>query len=550
MLPGRASVSRRRKLEARDAVVRQALRNPDLRQVLAAYLLFNVAEWATWIALLVWGYGVGGVGGASAIALVQLVPGALLAAPAASLVGRHLRRRALAVGYATQAVGYLAVGVALLTDAHVGVVGLAAAAVSVAVTLTRPTHHALLPEISRTTGDLTVGNAASGSLEAIAAFLGPLASGLLLAVWGAGGVLVAMSGTAVVAALLTARLAIRASRPGVVRRATTSRRTRALRTVLRDPAARLMLVLITAENVLVGMMDILLVVLALDVLGMSDAGPGILNSAIGVGGLVGAALTFVLVGRARLAGPLVLAAVCAGVAFALAGQTGLPLIAMVFVAASGAGKLFYDVTSRTFTQRLLPDHLLTPTFGLQESFAMAGIALGTLAAPFLVDSVGAQAAFVVAGCFLPLTALVSYRALRRLDAGSAVPLDVLALLVRVPILAVLPARILERLARDAIEQEAPAGADIVRQGDVGARFYVIASGRARVDIDGTEIRELGPGDWFGEIALLRDVPRTASVTALTAVILWGLDRESFLPSVAATSSAVEMADSYGRDHYA
>jgi Na+/melibiose symporter-like transporter len=93
-------VSRRRNLEARGAVVRQALRNPDLRRVLVAYLLFNVAEWASWIALLVWGYGVGGVGGASAIALVQLVPGALLAAPAASLVGRHLGRRALAVGYA------------------------------------------------------------------------------------------------------------------------------------------------------------------------------------------------------------------------------------------------------------------------------------------------------------------------------------------------------------------------------------------------------------------------------------------------------------------
>ncbi len=542
-------MSRRRNLEARGAVVRQALRNPDLRRVLIAYLLFNVAEWASWIALLVWGYGVAGVGGASAIALVQLVPAALLAAPAASLVGRHLGRRALAAGYAAQAVGYLAVAGALLADAPVGVVGLAAAAVSVAITLTRPTHHALLPQISRTTGDLTVGNAASGSLEAIAAFLGALAGGLLLAASGAGGVLVAMSGTVGVAALLTVRLAVGASGP-VVRRSATSGRTRALRTVLRDPAARLMLVLITAENVLVGMMDILLVVLALDVLGMSDAGPGILNSAIGVGGIIGAALTFVLVGRARLAGPLVLAAGCAGVAFALAGQTGLPVIAMVFVAVSGAGKLFYDVTSRTFTQRLLPDHLLTPTFGLQESFAMIGIALGTLAAPFLVDSVGAQAAFVVAGCFLPLTALVSYRSLRRLDAGSAVPLEVLALLERVPILAVLPARILERLARDATEQEAPAGADIVRQGDVGARFYVIASGRARVDIDGTEIRELGPGDWFGEIALLRDVPRTASVTALTAVTLWGLDRESFLPSVAATSSAVEMADSYGRDHYA
>jgi hypothetical protein len=542
-------VSRPGRGGARGAAVRQALRNPDLRRVLAAYLLFNVAEWAGWIALLVWGYGVDGVRGASAIALVQLVPAALLAAPAASLVGRRALGRSLPLAYVAQGVGYLAVGAVLLVDASVVVVSLTAATLAVTVTLTRPTHHALLPEISRTTGDLTVGNAASGSLEAFAAFLGPLASALVLAVWGPGGVLVVMGGCSVVAALLTARLAIASSRRVVVRRAAAGRRTRALGTVLRNPAARLMSVLITAEYVLIGMMDILLVVLALDVLGMSDAGPGILNSAIGVGGLIGAAATFVLVGRSRLAGPLVLAALCTGAAFALAGQTGLPVLAMVFVAVSGAGKLFYDVASRTFTQRLLPDHLLTATFGLQEAFTMTGIALGTLAAPALVNTVGADVAFLVAGCLLPLTALASYRSLRRLDAGTDVPRDVLALLMRVPILAVLPSRIVERLARDAVRREVPAGADIVRQGDVGTRFYVIASGRVRVDIDGARVRELGEGDWFGEIALLRDVPRTASVSALTDVTLWSLDRESFLHSVTAATGSSDVADTYIRDNY-
>jgi hypothetical protein len=537
------------RLHARSAVVRQALRNPDLRRVLVAFLLFNVAEWGTWIALLVWGYGVGGVGGASAIALVQLVPAAVLAAPAASFVGRRLGVRALAAGYAAQAVGYLAVGVSLLLEAPVAVVGSAAAAVSVAVALTRPTHHALLPRISRTTGDLTVGNAASGSLEAVATFVGPLTSGLLLAVAGAGGVLVVLSSCGLVGALLTARLSVTRASRVVLRHAPPTERTRALRTVLRNPAARLMLLLIAAENVLVGMMDILLVVLALEVLMMSDSGLGILNSAIGVGGLVGAVLTFALVGRPRLAGLLVLAAVCAGSAFALAGLSGLPLIAMAFVAVTGAGKIFYDVVSRTFTQRLLPDALLTATFGLQESVAMVGIALGTLTAPLLVDGLGPEAAFLAAGAFLPLVALGSFRALRRLDAGSAVPVEVLDLLMRVPILVVLPARIVERLARDAVEQRVGAGDVIVRQGDVGTCFYVIASGRVRVEIDGAEIRELGDGGWFGELALLRDVPRTASISALTDVTLWVLDRDSFLSSVAATPDAVETAEGYGRVHY-
>ena len=169
--------------------MRQALRNPALRRVLAAYLLFNIAEWAIWIALLVWGYGVGGVRGSSAIALVQLVPPP----------SWRPRRRPCSVGCGGDGRSASAtpprppaawrVGVALLADAPVAVVGVAAAGRPSTVTLTRPVHNALLPEISHTTGELTAGNAASGSLEALATFVGPLVSGLLLAVWGAGGVL-------------------------------------------------------------------------------------------------------------------------------------------------------------------------------------------------------------------------------------------------------------------------------------------------------------------------------------------------------------------------
>lgn len=542
-------MSGRSRVDGRGAVVRQALRNPDLRRVLAAYLLFNVVELATWIGLLVWGYGVGGVRGSAEIALVQLVPAALLAAPAAALLGRLPRGRALAVGYFGQTIGFLALGLALQTDAPVVVVGITAAASAITVTLTRPTHNALLPEISRTTGDLTAGNAASGSLEALATLSGPLASGLVLSVWGAGGVLLVMSGCSAVSVLLTARLVTAAPRRDVSRRAADDQAGGALRTVLGNPAARLMSLLIAAEYTLVGMADILLVVLAYDVLGMSPAGPGILNSALGVGGVAGAALAFRLVGRPTLARPLVLGALCVGLAFAVTGQSRASLVALLLVAVSGAGKLFYDIASRTFVQRLLPDRLLTAMFGLQEALRMAGLAVGTLAAPVLVGLIGSRGAFLAAGCFLPLTAVASYGSLRRLDAGAAVPIDVLTLLMRVPILAVLAPRIVERMARDAVAEQVPTGETVVRQGDVGTLFYVVASGHFGVSIAGSRVRELGPGDWFGEIALLRDVPRTASVTALTDVSLWRVDRESFLASVTAVPRSVELANNHIRDDY-
>jgi hypothetical protein len=534
-------------VDGRSAVVRQALRNSQLRRVLAAYLIFNVAEWATWIALLVWGYGEGGVRGASAIGLVQLVPAALLASPAAATIGRLPRGRALCCGYAAQTVTFLGVGIALVASAPVAVIAVVAALSAVSVTLTRPMHNALLPEISRTTGDLTAGNAASGSLEAVATFVGPLASGVLLALWGPGGVLLALGCCSLAAVLLTLRLETTGHRRHVTRG--TRGTGRPIRDVLRHPAARLMCGLVAAEQVLVGMMDILLVVLALDVLAMSDAGPGVLNSAIGAGGVLGAGLTFLLIGRQHLAAPLVVAAVATGVAFAIAGAATVPSVALVLVAASGAGKAFYDVTSRTFVQRLLPDHLLAAMFGLQEATMMTGIGVGTLAAPVLVAAVGPRVAFVLAGSFLPAVALASYAMLRRLDAGAAVPVEVLTLLMRVPILAVLAPRIVERLARDAVREEVAAGDVVVRTGDLGSRFYVIESGRVDVTVGGVEVRELGAGGWFGEIALLHDVPRTATVTALTDVSLWALDRESFLSSVTSVSTSLELAETHIRDTY-
>src|SRR3954471_17495391 len=158
-------------------VVRSALRNRLLRRALVAFLVFNVAWWANWIAVLVWAYDWQGVRGARGAALAQLVPAAVLAAPVATLLGRLPRTRALPIGYAAQAATYAVLGVSLVADAPVWAVLAAAVVGSVAVTMTRPVHNCLLPEISQTTADLTVGNASSGTLEATGVVVGPLVCG-------------------------------------------------------------------------------------------------------------------------------------------------------------------------------------------------------------------------------------------------------------------------------------------------------------------------------------------------------------------------------------
>jgi MFS family permease len=531
----------------RDVIV-GALRNKQLRRVLAAFLIFNVAEWATWIAVLVWAYDWAGVNGSSAFAVAQLVPAAALASPAAAYLGRWTKARALMRGYLAQTVTYLVLGVALAVDAPIGVVAVAAVCSAVTVTLTRPVHHSLLPEISRTTGDLTVGNAASGTLEATAIAVGPLVCGLVIAVWGASGVVLLMAAMTAIAVLATARLATSPDAPAPPTPTTRHTPSR-LREVLRDPAARVLSAMVAAESTLIGMIDILVVFLALDLLDMSPSGPGLLNSAIGIGGLVGAALTFMLVGRQRLGLALVLAGLAAGLPFAVAGYAPSVALAALLLLLCGAGKAFFEVTARTFLQRLLPDRLLTAVFGLQESIMMAGFAAGALAAPLLVATAGPSGAFVVAGLFLPAVTIGSWSLVRRLDAHAAVPVDVLELLLEVPILSVLAPRIVERLAREAVAVTVPEGTQLITEGDPGDRFYVIADGQVLVTRGGEPLRELGAGGWFGELAMLRNVPRTASVVALTAVSMWAVDRDGFLAAVAGSAQSVQTVDDHARGHY-
>jgi MFS family permease len=187
-----------------------------------------------------------------------------------------------------------------------------------------------------------------------------------------------------------------------------------------------------------------------------------------------------------------------------------------------------DVSGRTLLQRVAPPEVLARAFGLLEGFSMGGLAVGAAVAPFLVETFGIGAALLIVGAALPLTLVLTIRPLLRLETVPRTPPREIRLLRAIPIFASLPSPTLERLAATLERIDAPAGAVIVRQGDAGDRFYVIDEGIVSVTIDGHAVRQLGPGDFFGEIALLRDVPRTASVAAREAVRLYALPRDAFL----------------------
>jgi hypothetical protein len=238
------------------------------------------------------------------------------------------------------------------------------------------------------------------------------------------------------------------------------------------------------------------------------------------------------VGRRRLGPALLLGGGIFGAGIATAGLLPIVVVAAGAIVMAGIGRTMLDVAGRTLLQRVAPDVVLARILGVLEGLNMAALALGAIAVPVLIELLGATGAFLAAGLAVPGMALLLRGALARADEAGNVHLPELALVRGIPMFAPLPVPMLERLAADLVPVQVPAGTSVIREGDHGDRFYILAAGEAEVTIGGRIIRRQGPGDGFGEIALLRDIPRTATVTALTDLELFALEREVFLEVVA------------------
>jgi MFS family permease len=533
----------------REAYVRVG-RNRSLRRVALAFVVFNAEEYAIWLAFTIYAYGRGGPSEAGAVAMAQLVPAAIVA-PLAAVLGDRMRRdRALALGYAAQSAAAVACAVSLWLAPPLVVYGFAVIS-SCTITLTRPVHYALLPALSATPGELTAANSVSSSAEALGIFLGPLANSVLIVLEGPGAVCAAFAVLTAAAAVMTRRLDLRdavgTSAAGRVEGIADVLRSahRGFMAVVHDLAAGALLLFGGIQFLILGILDVFFVVLAIDVLSMGEGGTGVLNAAVGVGGLVGAALTAVLIGRARLSLPIELAVGSMALmvaALALAGGVGSTI---GLLAAAGGARSFLDVGTRVLLQRSVPEDTLSRVFGLQESLMMVGLAIGAGLAPVMIALFGNTGAFVAVGTLLLISGLAVWPVLGLLDRRSTAPdPERVALLSRDPIFQPLDQSELERLAGHVEPVLFSAGTDVFRQGDHGDRFFLILEGTAIVSIGGDLVRELGPGDHFGEIALLRDVPRTATVSAGEDLRLLALDRQPFLDAVMWSRSSIEWLDAH------
>ena len=510
--------------------VAAVVQDRSLRLVLFAFAIFRPTESAQWIAILVYAYRDGGTGAMGVAAVALLVPAALLAPFVAQIGDRMPRERALAVAYLAQGVAAGLTAVALWADLPPPAVYAGAVLLNIAITATRPTHLSVLPELADTPAQLTAANALTSSLEGFAIFIGPLLAGVMIALEGPWLVFAVMAVALSVMGL--ALLAVHARSHLVTQGSSAGGALAGFRELRRRPGARLLLGFVTGQTAVIGALDVLVVILAYGVLSMGPAGPGVLSAAVGVGGLLGAAAAMTLIGRARLAPAFLLGVIAIGVPIALIAFATGPATALLLLGIAGIGKTFFDVTARTLLQRTVDDDVLARVFGVQEGFAMAALALGSALAPILVVTLGVDATFVLAGLSLPLVALLVIRRIRAVDrdARLADPDDI-ALLRGTPIFEPLGPASIERVARNLIHVDADPGMIVIREGDPGDRFYVIASGEMEVSRHDVPVAKLGPGDFFGEIALLRNIPRTATVAASGFASLRSLDRAQFLAAV-------------------
>jgi len=518
----------------------EVIANPRVRKIQIAGAAATLGTWAYAVALPVFAYRAGGARAVGLLFFARFVLAAAAAPWLGVLADRWSRRQLMLTADAAR----LAIFSAMTAIAALGGPAWPVYVLAVSSTMISgsyaPAQAALMPSLVDSPEELTAANVVGNTISSVGMFAGPAVGGVLLAVSGPAAVF-AVNGASFLWSLAWVVQVPRDEPPsaGGERRALRDL-SQGVKTVIHSSALRVIVGLSAAQAAVAGAFEVLVVVLALRLLHAGNAGVGWLNTATGAGAIVGAVLVAVFAHRRRLAAGFGIGVFLWGVPIA-ATVLWLHLpVALLLVGLVGAGGVLVDVTGMTLIQRSADNEVLGRVFGALQSLVLTGLAVGSVAAPPLVSWLGPRGAVIATGLFLPTLLALCWMPLRRIDASGRVEERPLSLLRAIPMFALLPPPTLERLAAAAAPVVVPAGRLVFDRGEHGDRFYVIDSGNALVDAE--EERELGTGGFFGEIALLRDTPRTASVRAVDDLHLYALERNDFLAAVTGHAPSLEAAE--------
>jgi MFS family permease len=517
------------------------MRNPSIRRIELGWTIGTAADWAFLVVLLVFVYDAGGTFAVGALGAVRTVP-AMFAAPFAStLVHRYRGGRVLTAINVVRCGGAGLTALVIAVDAPIAAVYVLAALVAGAGSLVRPIQTALLPAFAQTPRELVAANVASSTGEGLGTFVGPLLAGLVVVGTGsaATSLVVAVTFAAAAAAVTGIRFehAADARGGGDSERATGLPLTRMLRVLRRYPGPALVAGDFVAQTFVRGLLVTLVVVSAIELLGMGDSGVGLLNAAIGLGGLMGALGALGLIGGPGLARVFTIALAGWGLPLVLIGVWPTVALALVALFVTGLSNALLDVSGFTLVQRGVRNEDRVAMFAVMEGLFGLGLLVGSLLGPVLVALVGGRGGLVVAGAMLPILALVTWRPIASRVRPSPLVEERLALLRRNPLFAPLPLTALDRLAESAVPVSFAPGDAVMHEGERGDAYLLIEEGTVDVSVEGSPLATCGPGEGVGEIALLRDMPRTATVVARTPVRAYAFGSTAFLSAVSGPAAA-------------
>jgi MFS family permease len=525
---------------------RRVFTNRDLRRLQLAWAGSNIGAWSYTVAIAVYAFQQDGAYAVGLIGLTRWIA-AGVASPVTGALGDRFPRVRVMVTADVLRAGLLVLMALIVAGGGSSLVVYVISIVGTVIgTAFRPAQAALVPGLAKTPEELTAANVAASTIESVGIFVGPALGGVLVATTGIEATFAVSAALLIWSAVLIAQ--VHEPRRGEVEDESGEEpsvgflreTTEGFRAIVADRKLAVLTGLFAAQTFVDGALGVLVVVLALETLDIGASGVGYLNSVLGVGGIIGGVAAAALVARARLGTDFGAGIVLWGVPLVVVGIWPEPIVAIVAFGIVGIGNTIVDVSGDTLLQRAVPDEVLARAFAAMESVTLVALALGSVAAPVLIDLAGNRVALVVVGAVLPVLAVLTWGSLSKMDRLAAAP--ELELIRSVPLFEPLPPPTLEYLAGRLVRRRVPAGETIVTRGERGDSFFVIADGTVEVDAGEDGPRSLGPGEFFGEIALLRDVPRTATVVATTEVELLELPGDEFVAAVTGHADALRAAD--------
>jgi MFS family permease len=534
----------RRRLAASARAFSATVRNPGLLRAQLAFAATWTAEAAFTVAIAVVAFRDGGAEAVGLVAFVRLAPTSLFTPFGTAFADRFPRDRVLMWSCFVRAGATIAATCVLAGGGpHVAVYALAVLSTA-AFRLFRPTHSALLPGLCKTPFELSSANVVRGLLDSFSTLLGPLAAALLLVLGSPAAVFVTSAGMSLASGLLLLGLSYEAplrsqSRP---LRRIAHETVEGFQALARYRDAGLLIGLSLVQSLTQGFLTVFVVVLALEQLQMGAPGVGLLTAALGAGAVASSLGASTFVSGRRLAALEGVGVLLWGVPLTLSGALPLEPVVVALMCVIGIGNALVDIGLHTLPARLVPEELLARLFGVKASLTALFGAIGAFITPLAIALLGIRGALVVLGLVAPAVVLLAWRRLLAIDAVIASRDADIEVLNNVSMFHPLPIPAIDNLALCVEYVEVAPGDEVIHQGGRGDCFYVIEDGRAEVIGDGRLIRTLEPGDSFGEIALLRDTGRTATVRACSRLRLHRVERDDFRTTVTSYASSEREAD--------